>query len=98
VRFHDGSPLTAEDVVYSYRRIIDEQLANVDKFSAVTDVRAADPATVSITVKQPTPNLLTNLGGFKGMAIVQRRNVETGQVDNGNGSASRGHWPRNPTC
>lgn len=80
VTFHDGSPFTADDVVYSYRRIIDEKLANVDKFSAVTDVSAADPATVRITVKQPTPNLLTNLGGFKGMAIVQRRNVESGQI------------------
>ena len=80
VTFHDGSPFTADDVVYSYRRIIDEQLANVDKFSAVTDVTATDPTTVRITVKQPTPNLLTNLGGFKGMAIVQRRNVESGQI------------------
>ena len=80
VTFHDGSPFTADDVVYSYRRIIDEKLANVDKFSAVTDVTAPDPSTVRITVKQPTPNLLTNLGGFKGMAIVQRRNVESGQI------------------
>ncbi len=80
VTFHDGSPFTADDVVYSYRRIIDEKLANVDKFSALSDVSAADPATVKITVKQPTPNLLTNLGGFKGMAIVQRKNVESGQI------------------
>jgi peptide/nickel transport system substrate-binding protein len=79
VTFHDGSPFTA-DVVYSYRRIIDQQLANVDKFSAVTGVTATDPATVRLTVKQPTPNLLTNLGGFKGMAIVQRKNVESGQI------------------
>ena len=43
VTFHDGSPFTADDVVYSYRRIIDEKLANVDKFSAVTDVSAPDP-------------------------------------------------------
>ncbi|HEX2214344.1 MAG TPA: ABC transporter substrate-binding protein [Mycobacterium sp.] len=80
VTFHDGSPFTADDVVFSYRRIIDEQLTNVDKFSAVTEVRAADPLTVVIRVKQPTPNLLTNVGGFKGMAIVQRRNVESGQI------------------
>ncbi|MDV3128015.1 ABC transporter substrate-binding protein [Mycobacterium sp. 21AC1] len=80
VKWHDGTPLTADDVVFSYRRIIDEQLTNVDKFSAVTDVAAPDPATVRITVKHPTPNLLTNLGGFKGMAIVQRRNVESGQI------------------
>ncbi|WKG01447.1 ABC transporter substrate-binding protein [Mycolicibacterium sp. HK-90] len=80
VRWHDGSPFTADDVVYSYRRIIDENLTNVDKFSAVSSVTAPDRATVRITVRQPTPNLLTNLGGFKGMAIVQRGNVESGQI------------------
>jgi peptide/nickel transport system substrate-binding protein len=80
VTFHDGSPFTADDVVYSYRRIIDEQLTNVDKFAAVTDVTAVDPATVRITVDKPTPNLLTNLGGFKGMAIVSRANVEDGRI------------------
>ena len=80
VTFHDGSAFTADDVVYSYRRIIDEKLANVGKFSAVTNVNAPDPSTVTISVKQPTPNLLTNLGGFKGMAIVQRKNVESGRI------------------
>src|ERR1041384_8235201 len=80
VTFHDGSPFTADDVVYSYRRIIDEELTNVDKFSAVTDVSATDEHTVRITLARPTPNLLTNLGGFKGMAIVQRANVEDGQI------------------
>jgi len=78
--FHDGSPFTADDVVYSYRRIIDQKLANADKLSAVTEVTAPDQSTVRITLKQPTPNLLTNLGGFKGLAIVQRKNVESGQI------------------
>jgi peptide/nickel transport system substrate-binding protein len=80
VTFHDGSPFTADDVVYSYRRIIDEKLANSDKFSAVTVVSAPDKNTVTVRVKHPTPNLLTNLGGFKGVAIVQRKNVESGQI------------------
>jgi peptide/nickel transport system substrate-binding protein len=80
VKFHDGSPLTADDVVFTYRRIIDEELSNVDKLIAVTEVRATNPSTVVIRLKQPTPNLLTNLGGFKGMAIVQRKNVESGQI------------------
>lgn len=55
VRFHNGDPLTAEDVVFSYRRIIDEGLTNVDKFSAVADVSAPDPATVVIRLDRPTP-------------------------------------------
>jgi peptide/nickel transport system substrate-binding protein len=80
VTFHDASPFTAADVVYSYRRIIDQKLANADKFSAVTNVTAPDPFTVTINVKQPTPNLLTNVGGFKGMAIVEKKNVETGEI------------------
>ncbi|MGE0221306.1 ABC transporter substrate-binding protein [Mycolicibacterium sp.] len=80
VVFHDGTPMTADDVVFSYRRIIDEELANSDKFSAVTAVEAPDPRTVVIRTDRPVPNMLTNLGGFKGMAIVSRRNVESGQL------------------
>jgi peptide/nickel transport system substrate-binding protein len=80
VTFHDGSPFTADDVVYSYRRIVDQKLANADKLSAVGAITAPDQSTVTITLKQPTPNLLTNLGGFKGLAIVQRRNVESGEI------------------
>ncbi|WP_183505788.1 MULTISPECIES: ABC transporter substrate-binding protein [unclassified Mycolicibacterium] len=80
VTWHDGSAFGASDVVYSYRRIIDEKLANNDKLSAVRDVSAPDPGTVVVALARPTPNLLTNLGGFKGMAIVQRRNVESGQI------------------
>lgn len=82
ITWHDGSPFSASDVVYSYRRIIDGKLANVDKLSAVRDISAPDPQTVVITVAHPPtpPNLLTNVGGFKGLAIVQRHNVETGQI------------------
>ncbi len=80
VTWHDGRALVADDVVYSYRRIMEEKLANVDKFAAVSEVAAPDPTTVVIRVQRPTPNLLTNLGGFKGMAIVQRENVESGRI------------------
>ncbi|MEO2108293.1 MAG: ABC transporter substrate-binding protein, partial [Actinomycetota bacterium] len=70
VVFHDGSTFDAADVVYSYTRIIDEQLANAFRFGTVESVEAADPQTVVITLTEPTPNLLANIGGFKGMAIV----------------------------
>ncbi|WP_448256521.1 ABC transporter substrate-binding protein [Microbacterium aurum] len=80
VTFHDGSEFTSEDVVYSYRRIIDDELSNAWKFSAITDIAAPDDSTVVITVAQPTPNLLSNLGGFKGMAIVEKANVESGDI------------------
>lgn len=80
VTFHDGAEFTSEDVVYSFNRIIDEELANAWKFSSVTDVTAPDDLTVEISLSQPTPNLLSNLGGFKGMAIVSSANVESGDI------------------
>ncbi|GAC1404412.1 MAG: ABC transporter substrate-binding protein [Mycobacterium sp.] len=80
VTFHDGSPFTADDVVYSYRRVIDQKLAHADRLGSVAGVAALDPSTVRITLSHPTPNLLTNLGGFKGLAIVQRHNVESGEI------------------
>ncbi len=80
VTFHDGSPFTSADVAYSLSRIIDEELANAWRLSAITGIETPDDATVVITVAQPTPNLLSSLGGFKGMAIVQQENVESGDI------------------
>ncbi|RFU21355.1 ABC transporter substrate-binding protein [Geodermatophilus marinus] len=70
VTFHDGSEFDAADVVYSYNRIIDEQLNNAYRFATVESVEAVDPQTVEIRVTQPTPNLPALIGGFKGMAIL----------------------------
>lgn len=80
VSFHDGSDFMSDDVVYSYERIINEELANAWRFDAVESVEALDDYTVEITVSAPTPNLLSNLGGFKGMAIVSEENVESGDI------------------
>jgi peptide/nickel transport system substrate-binding protein len=80
VTWHNGRAFTAEDVVYSYDRIVDEELANAYRFEAVEDVTAPDPKTVVITVSRPTPNLLANIGAFKGMAIVAKENVEDGSI------------------
>lgn len=80
VTFHDGSEFTSEDVLYSYNRIIDEELANAWRFSAITNMSAPDDLTVVIEVAAPTPNLLANLGAFKGMAIVNEENVTSGEI------------------
>ena len=70
VTFHDGSDFDSADVVYSYRRIIDEDLANSYRFANVASVDAPDPQHVVLTLTQPTPNLLALIGSFKGMAIL----------------------------
>ncbi len=70
VTFHDGSEFDSADVVYSFNRIIDEELSNAFRFASVESVTAPDPQTVEIALTEPTPNLLANIGGFKGMAIL----------------------------
>ncbi|WP_291381244.1 ABC transporter substrate-binding protein [Demequina sp.] len=80
VTFHDGSPLTADDVAYSYNRIINDALTTSWRFAAVESVTAVDNSTVEIKVSQPTPNLLALIGGYKGMAIVEQSNVESGDI------------------
>jgi peptide/nickel transport system substrate-binding protein len=70
VTFHDGSEFGSDDVVYSYNRIIDEELANSYRFANVESVEADGPQTVVLTLSRPTPNLLALIGAFKGMAIL----------------------------
>lgn len=69
VTFHDGSELTADDVVYSMDRIAEEG-ANAFRLDGVEEVTAVDDATVEFQLSRPVPNLLSNLGAFKGLAIL----------------------------
>ena len=70
ITFHDGSEFDSADVVYSYNRIIDEELSNAYRFATVESIEAPDPRTVVLSLTAPTPNLLERIGAFKGMAIV----------------------------
>ena len=83
VVFHNGRAFTADDVVYSYNRIMDPDVgaANSFRFGSVESVEAIDDTTVQINLTRPTPNLLVNIGGFKGMAIVPQEIVEDGTID-----------------
>ncbi len=83
VKFHNGRDLTAEDVVYSYERIMDEETGSgvAWRFSSVESVEAPDDLTVVINLTEPSPNLLGRIGGYGGMAIIPREIVEDGTVD-----------------
>ncbi|MDX6299200.1 MAG: peptide/nickel transport system substrate-binding protein [Nocardioidaceae bacterium] len=80
VKFSDGAPLTSKDVVYSYQRIIKQKLNSAYKFTTVSSITAPNASTVVIRLKSPTPNLLANLGGFKGVGIVEKKNVDSGAI------------------
>lgn len=64
IKFHDGKPLTAEDVVFSYRIPMDKDYTGTSRsaFDRVQEVKALDPRTVQITLKEPfAPFLFTTV-------------------------------------
>ena len=67
VRFGDGTPMTAADVVFSFRRIVDPEVGSpgAGLLSALpaTGVEAVDDLTVRFTLSSPVvefPSLITN--------------------------------------
>jgi peptide/nickel transport system substrate-binding protein len=63
VKFHDGSDLTADDVVFTFQRIADPKFGSPvqKKMSPVIGVTAPDPYTVVIKTDKPFAPLLTYL-------------------------------------
>ncbi|CAN5229250.1 ABC transporter substrate-binding protein [soil metagenome] len=60
--WHDGEPVTAHDVEYTYNRIIEEEQGSfIDYISLIDTIEVPDDQTVVITTKEPTLQLLTAL-------------------------------------
>src|SRR5438270_2843031 len=57
IKWSDGSPFTADDVVFTYQYIADPKTAAVttDTVKGVTNVAAKDPTTVAVTFKESNP-------------------------------------------
>jgi len=53
VKFHDGTPFTADDVVFSFRRSVTSQIAPI--VATFKEVRKIDDFTVEIETKGPDP-------------------------------------------
>jgi peptide/nickel transport system substrate-binding protein len=65
VRFHDGTPLTAEEYVWTINRILSltgpESFVPQALLSSVTGAKAVDPYTLELDLRSPNATLLYNL-------------------------------------
>src|SRR5262245_45865183 len=79
VRFHDGSPVTADDAAFTIRRLLDMGEAyHFDPWVAtIAGADAIDQLTVRIRLTQPTGPILVWLG-FCGTGIVPKAALEAG--------------------
>ena len=66
VRFHNGRTMTADDVVYSYERIVDPDTASpqASRFSAVASAVATGQYEVTFTLSQPFAPFVSNLANL----------------------------------
>src|SRR3989442_404536 len=84
VKFHDGAPLTAEDVVASFTHIIFPPAGVISPrrglFDAVKEVVATGPLTVEFRLTEPRSYLLRGLAaGFN--VIMRKQTLEENQYD-----------------
>lgn len=63
VRFHDGRPLTADDVVYTFSSILDGSVetAKAGSYALIESIEAPDPTTVIFHLREPWAPFLWNL-------------------------------------
>jgi len=78
VKFHDGTPMTADDVKFSLdrARAPDSTTAQPQLFAAIQSVDVIDPATVKVTLKHPDGDFLYNMG-WGDAVIVSPKSAKT---------------------
>ncbi|MBI2906706.1 MAG: hypothetical protein HYX92_03500 [Chloroflexi bacterium] len=78
-KFHDGAPVTAEDVKFSFDRIRDPEAGLVrsprrGQLASVTSIDAPDDSTVRITLKNPQASFIPIISAFY-FAVMPKRVV-----------------------
>jgi peptide/nickel transport system substrate-binding protein len=68
VKFHDGSPFTADDVVFSFNRIRQPQGTNQIYISNAKEVKKIDDYTVDVMLSGPDPVMLRLFVDFRIMS------------------------------
>ena len=81
VKFHNGREMVAEDVKYSFERVLDPEVAAIGKsyYDMIDTIEIVDDYTIKFTLTEPFAPFLTNLTSLYG-AIVPKEVIE----ENGN--------------
>ncbi len=68
VKFHDGTPFTADDVLFSFDRVKNSNSSMTIYITGVREVRKVDDFTVDFILERPVPILLRNIIDFRIMS------------------------------
>lgn len=91
--FHDGSALSADDVVYSLTYAMDSPNGDMSApFAAVESVDATDDTTVQVTLSRPSQQFLVGMSGISGVVIPADSAGELGDTPIGTGPYVFDSW------
>lgn len=91
ILFHDGTPLTAADVKFTFERLVDPETASPSAadLASMASVEAPDDRTVVVTLSQPDASFLSTLTnpsvGIQSEAFVTANGGDVSQVAMGTG-------------
>ena len=89
VTFHDGKPMTARDVVFSFQRLVDPEVgspaAGLLSFLVPDKIKAVDDLTVTFTTDEVVADLPTMLANKYGMVVPEGSTKEALKLK-GNGT------------
>ncbi len=77
MKFHNGRPLVANDIKYSYERVLDPATKSTStaNLAVIASIAAPDDNTVRITLKKPTASFLVDLWS-PNYAVVAKEDVD----------------------
>ena len=97
-KFHDGSAVTAKDVVWSFNRVLDPAstavlLEQKKQFANISTVKATNPSTVVITLKDRDNDFIFNLTQ-RGGIVLKTGTTDLATKANGTGPFKFKTWNR----
>jgi peptide/nickel transport system substrate-binding protein len=92
VTFHDGQPLTPQDVVWSLTQVKDTpSYRDSSRLAGVTSI-TAEGQTITLTLAEPDSSLLWNLTGRAGLVLKEGDATDRKTAANGTGPFRLGDW------
>lgn len=92
VSFHDGSPLTPEDVVWSLQQVKDNAAYRDSERLARVQTIAANGQDIVLTLSEPDSSLLWNLTGRAGLVLKKDDTTDRKTKANGTGPFTLANW------
>ena len=96
VTFHDGTSFDAEDVKFTFDRLLAEDSVNAQKalYAPISSVTVVDPATVEFTLSRPDGLFLFNMGRGDAVIVAPESAANNGAEPIGTGPFAFVQWDR----